>query len=329
MKIAFLANQTNCISGRSNGIRMQALVWKNALEKKGHLVDLIQTWGVYDWKSYDVIHLFGCGEVFNFIESLKSFNDNIFLSPIIDSDKSLFSYKLASYCGCKTLRLISQNYKLRLVKDLLKGFFVRSNYEAQFLLKSYGIESQKIHLVPLSYRQHISSDEKIKKENFCLHVSSFTQPRKNAMRLIDAAIKYGFNLKIVGSCGSTSSFEPFRKKIEANENIEYLGFVSDDELVELYRKAKVFALPSTYEGVGLVALEAAVYGAEIVITNIGGPKEYYGKLAYLVDPYSVDAIGKAIVSAMNGGKQPELSKMIKKRYNVETCVDELIAAYSK
>ena len=45
-------------------------------------------------------------------------------------------------------------------------------------------------------------------------------------------------------------------------NIEILGFVSDDELISLYNRAKVFALPSINEGVGLVALEAAVHGLQ-------------------------------------------------------------------
>lgn len=76
--------------------------------------------------------------------------------------------------------------------------------------------------------------------------------------------------------------------------IEYLGFVSDEELKNLYRRAKVFALPSIYEGVGMVALEAAVMGDDIVITSQGGPKEYYADLAEIVNPISVDEIGKQL-----------------------------------
>lgn len=46
------------------------------------------------------------------------------------------------------------------------------------------------------------------------------------------------------------------------------------------------------EGVGIVAVDAAIYGCEIVITNIGGPKEYYDNMAYTVNPYNIDDIGK-------------------------------------
>lgn len=330
MKIAYIANQANCISGASNGIRMQALMWKEALEKKGNTVDLINAWGNYNWKEYDVIHIFGGGAVLDFIPSLFNRNENIFLSPIIDTDQSYFKYKLASFWGCERLRLVSSNYKLRLVKNKIKRFLTRTKYENFFLTNSYGVPQDKVDIVPLSFRNNLDNEKvNVKKEDFCLHVSSFTQSRKNVMRLIDAAIKYKFKLIIAGSYGSEKAFEPFKKKIEENKNIEYVGFATDDMLNDLYARAKVFALPSTYEGVGLVALEAAVAGDEIVITNVGGPKEYYANLAFFVNPYSIDEIGKAVLMAMHGGNQPQLSKNIVKNYNLDICVKKLIDCYKK
>ena len=330
MKIAYIANQTNCISGASNGIRMQALIWKNALEKLGHKVDLVDAWNEYNWADYDVIHIFGGGGVLDFIQPLYERNKNIILSPIIDTDQSIFKYKLASFWGSERLRLVSSNYKLRLVKNKIKRFLARTDYESSFLTNSYGIPKDKVDIIPLSYRNDMN-DEKVdvRKEDFCLHVSSFTQSRKNVMRLIDAAIKYGFKLVIAGSHGSEKAFEPFKKKIEENKNIEYVGFATDETLKDLYARAKVFALPSTYEGVGLVALEAAVAGDEIVITNVGGPKEYCSDLAFFVNPYSVDEIGNAVLKAMDGGKQPQLSKHIVKNYNLDLCVNKLISCYQK
>ena len=110
-----------------------------------------------------------------------------------------------------------------------------------------------------------------------------------------------------------------------------MGFVSDDELSLLYDRAKVFALPSINEGVGLVALEAAMHECNIVITNIGGPKEYYPSgLAQLVDPYNIDSIGRAIITALADNEtQPKLKDFIEKNYSVSNCTDILINFYSK
>jgi len=117
--------------------------------------------------------------------------------------------------------------------------------------------------------------------------------------------------------------------IEENENITYLGRVNDETLINLYKKAKVFALPSTNEGVGMVALDAALYGCEIVVTKIGGPSEYYNNMAYKVNPYSVDEIGQAVIKAMyQSGFQPKLQEYIQQEYSLSNCMDKLIEAYT-
>ena len=99
----------------------------------------------------------------------------------------------------------------------------------------------------------------------------------------------------------------------------------------MYNRAKVFALPSINEGVGLVALEAAVCGCNIVLTKLGGTKEYYpNELVRLVDPYNVDEIGQAIVDSMNdNSKQPFLRDKIVKNYNENMCIDLLINSYER
>ena len=66
----------------------------------------------------------------------------------------------------------------------------------------------------------------------------------------------------------------------------------------------------------MVALEAAAYGAEIVLTNYGAPKEYYKGKALLVTPKSVDEIGSSIVKALKEGyTQPELRDFVMCKYS--------------
>ena len=257
-------------------------------------------------------------------------NPNFVFSPIIDTNTPMWEYRLATYFGCKKLRLFSQNYALRQLRPDIKLFFARSEYEADYLRKGYGIEDNKIAIVPLSYRE-THYDPTIKKEPFCLFAGTMTQPRKNVHRLIEAGKKYGFQLKLVGNTGNSESEARLRALIGDAPNIEIIGFVSDEKLSSLYSRAKVFALPSLNEGVGLVALEAATCGCNIVITNLGGPKEYYKNgTAELVNPYDVDDIGKAILRALKDNtSQPKLRDTIIKNYNVSECVNRLIDYYQK
>lgn len=329
MKVAYVIYPGACFLGEGDGQKMQAVIWRDALMKKGVEVDFINPWKGYNWKQYDIIHVFGFGLWnYDFIHWGSKINPNFVFSPIIDTNTPMWKYKLATYCGSRHLRLYSQNYMLRILKKDIKLFFARTNYEANYLRKGYDIEDKKISLVPLSYR--FDKYTEMPKKKFCLFAGTMTQERKNVSSLIKAAQKYDFPLVLVGNTGNQDSYNALKTLIGNYKNIEIKGFVTDDELIELYNQAKVFALPSLNEGVGLVALEAAVHGCNIVITQLGGPKEYYDKLAYIVDPYNIDEIGMAVKKALKDGeKQPQLREHIINNYSVEVCVKRLMESYQK
>lgn len=317
--------------GAGDGSKMQAEIWARELESRGHQVDRISPWGHYDWKAYDIVHVFGFG-LWNYdiIHWGSGINPNFVFSPIIDTNTPMWKYRLATHFGFGRLRLFSQNYALREMKADIKMFFARSAYEADYLCRGYGIAADKVAIVPLSYRGD-HHNQLVQKEPFCLFVGTMTQPRKNVPRLIEAAKKYGFPLKLAGNKGNTESEAQLRALIGDAKNIEVLGFVSDEELIDLYDRAKVFALPSLNEGVGLVALEAAIHGCNIVITQLGGPKEYYDADAVqLINPYSTDDIGQAVMRALHDdSSQPALRNRLIEKYNVTACVDQLLAAYRR
>ena len=57
----------------------------------------------------------------------------------------------------------------------------------------------------------------------------------------------------------------------------------------------------------------------IVITKLGGPKEYYSNMATVINPYNVDEIGKAICKALDTKSfQPNLAEYINKNYSIDT-----------
>ncbi len=87
---------------------------------------------------------------------------------------------------------------------------------------------------------------------YFLAVSSIDQ-RKNFLQLLNVfdGIQ-GCTLKIVG--GNNRKFNSSMPERNTPNNIEYLGRVSDAELVELYNEANAFIFPSLYEGFGLPPL---------------------------------------------------------------------------
>lgn len=330
MRIAYVLGINEVLSGAGNGIKSQATTWANSLIELNQEVIFINPWDNYKWNEFDIIHIFGSSNSWflPFAKQLKNKNPNIIWSPICDDITPPLIQRFKTYIGCNKLHTFSLPYIRKQTYPLFKKIFVRSNYEGKYLIQAYQADPKKIVKIPLSisYNEEYIPQEK---ENFCLHISSIYQERKNVLRLIQAANKYNFKLVLAGNIGTEQEFAPLKKAIQNNPNIHVLGFISEEEKISLYKKAKVFALPSIMEGVGIVAVDAANYGCEIIITKIGGPKEYYNNKAFIVNPYDVDEIGQSINEAMYGKKtfQPTLSKEIYKNYNKTHIAETLYKEY--
>lgn len=330
MRIAYITD--NFLGNPSNGIVSQAITWANLLKRKNIDVSLLSSWEDSDWKHMDIIHLFGSSNIwfYDVAEIIQSNHIKVVWSPICDNIDSTISQRLKTYIGCHKLGLFSLPYVRKRACQLMDSIFVRSEYEKYYIKNSYSVNKEKISVVPLSmsYSDYYNIDE-IPKELFCFHLSSFSQSRKNVVRLVEAAKKYKFQLVLAGNKGSADEYQVIQNAIGDSPNIKVFGFISEKQKISLYKRAKVFALPSIKEGVGIVALDAAHYGCEIVITEIGGPKEYYGGKAFIVNPFDVDDIGLSIIKAMKGGNQPDLKNKVDSLYSQQNIAEILFQNYMK
>ena len=317
-----------------NGITSQAMTWADILEKhQGIVVHKVNPWVSYTYNKGDIVHLFGSSGTWflRVAQGLKAKGCKVVWSPICDNIDNPVSQKLKTYLGSDKLQLYSMPMVRKKAYSIMDSVFVRSQYEKEYIMKAYRVKENKIRILPLS----MSYDNQPQvcldyREAFCLHISSISDERKNVLRLIRAAKKYGFRLVLAGKKGTASQFKKLADEIGDADNIDVMGFVSEEQKLNLYERARVFALPSVKEGVGIVALDAAHFGCEVVITDVGGPKEYFGELAYKVNPYSIDSIGLAIKTAMGGKKyQPELSEWVDKNYSQPVIADRLAKTYQE
>jgi glycosyltransferase involved in cell wall biosynthesis len=77
------------------------------------------------------------------------------------------------------------------------------------------------------------------------------------------------------------------------QGVEARGFVSPDELVELYRTAAALVFPSLYEGFGQPPLEAMACGCPVAVSNTTSLPEVCGDAAAYFDPLSAEDIARA------------------------------------
>ena len=125
------------------------------------------------------------------------------------------------------------------------------------------------------------------------------------------------NFKLV--VGGKGVLVDYYKKMAASmglvDNVEFTGFISDDEIVGYYNQANVFVLPSTsslQEGFGIVALEALACQIPVITTDIVGVAEDLVAVngGLVVPPKDVVKLAEAIIIIF---KDRELQKEMGKR----------------
>lgn len=76
--------------------------------------------------------------------------------------------------------------------------------------------------------------------------------------------------------------------------IQFLGAKSEDELIDLYARAGVYAATARYEPFGLAAVEAAFSGCALILNDIDSLRELWGDAGYYFCRNSSQSLAKAI-----------------------------------
>lgn len=85
--------------------------------------------------------------------------------------------------------------------------------------------------------------------------------------------------------------------LQADELV-FTGYITDEELVQLYNLCQLYVFPSWHEGFGLPALEAMACGAPVIGANTSSLPEVIGLEAALFDPLDVESIATKMQYAL-------------------------------
>jgi glycosyltransferase involved in cell wall biosynthesis len=152
---------------------------------------------------------------------------------------------------------------------------------------------------------------------------------KNQLNLIKALNNTRFRLLIIGTHAPNQKGYYEECRTMAASNITFIDHVPQTELVRHYQRAKVHVLPSWFETTGLSSLEAAVMGCNIVITEKGDAKEYFGTNAFYCDPAEPESILSAIEKASRSSYNEVLHELILKRYTWKQAAIQTYKAYQQ
>jgi glycosyltransferase involved in cell wall biosynthesis len=152
----------------------------------------------------------------------------------------------------------------------------------------FGLARTKIRVIPLG--GPALDPEPSSKEPYFLFVGG-TERRKNLSAVLEAFSSIdGFELRVVGA--NTAS--PVHDSRREQSGVRWLGHVSEEELVELYRHATALVFPSRYEGFGLPLLEAMARRTPVIASNASSIPEVARGAALLIDPDDVEGLRDAM-----------------------------------
>jgi len=164
--------------------------------------------------------------------------------------------------------------------------------------------------------------------------------RKGVPDIIDASpdvIKRFPNAKFV-IVGGDKAIDKMREKCRQNgveSNYQFIGWCPQDKIVDYYKNATIFVMPSLTEALGVTFLEAMAAGIPVIGTNVGGIPEIIqdGVNGRLVPVNSPKSISKTIIELLS---DEAARKMISenalktvKNFNIENMMQCTMDVYRK
>lgn len=138
---------------------------------------------------------------------------------------------------------------------------------------------------------HRVDDESLMTEKYFLAVSSMKE-NKNFITAITAFNELnkkidGIKLYVIGDLKDKNFRVIDTGALKTNNNIKFLGRVSDEELVRYYSNAIAFLFPSLYEGFGIPVLEAQACGCPVISSNTSSLPEVLQSSALMSPPTDI------------------------------------------
>jgi glycosyltransferase involved in cell wall biosynthesis len=165
--------------------------------------------------------------------------------------------------------------------------------------RCYGVREERVRVLPYvpGPSAHIpqGGEEAIRNKyklpaGFLFYPARFW-PHKNHAGLLHALHilrdREGVRIPLVLAGWDKGNLPYLRRLIQElglEEQVFVLGFVSDEEMAALYRRALALTMPSFFGPTNLPPVEAFALGCPVITADLAGAREHFGEAAILVNP---------------------------------------------
>ena len=225
---------------------------------------------------------------------------------------------------------LGQKGSIKLVAKKAACLLPNSFNEYERFQKKYGLKC-RYKVVPNGIDDNILKNElhsTLKESDLIICVGRI-EPYKNQLEVIKALNNTNFRLVIIGAHSANAASYYEECKNSAAGNVILAGRVSQDELINYYKKAKVHVLASWFETTGLSSLEAASQRCNVVITGKGDTKEYFEDYGFYCEPHSEKSILNAVEKAAAADFDERLHTKIYQQYTWRHAAEKTLEAYKE
>jgi glycosyltransferase involved in cell wall biosynthesis len=205
-----------------------------------------------------------------------------------------------------------------------RGLIAVSEATRDDLARYYGREAEVIHHGV--EREFFEIAVKHDPADYLLCAST-SHPHKNLDRLlrVHSAMKDAPPLVLTGVRGFAA------KEIEgvAGPSVRILGWIPREQLYELFRRARGFIYPSTFEGFGMPVSEAMAAGVPVACSDIPPLREIGGDTVHYFDPSSDGAVRDAIERLSAGSIPTQNAQRRASEFTWEKCARATLDYLSK
>lgn len=337
--VLFIARAT--LYDSPGGDTVQLVKTAEELRKLGVTVDIGLTTADFDYEEYDIVHFFNIIRPADILYHFKRSKRNVISTIFVDYTEqeirsgTLLRSALTRILGgdfLEYLKVVAKaalgREKMRSVDYFFKGQFnsikylyknanallPNSNSEMLRLQKKYGATNALLYKVvnAVELTENVLPNPQFKDAVICV---GRIERRKNQLNFIKAVNGLEIPCYIIGkpALNDYKYYELCKK--EAGHNVFFIDSLPPNEVYAAMKAAKVHVLPSWFETTGLVSLEAAYYGCNLVITDKGDQLEYFGNDAFYCMPENVNSIREAILKAYKAPINETFKNYIADHYN--------------
>jgi len=283
---------------------------------------------------YDMVHLFNLTRVAETIaqcENAVRRGKPIVVSPIYWNPEEYIMHENPRQQGALLKYWRQDNPLRRKVVESAALLLPNAEGEARLIEKDLGVTAP-CRVVPNGADPGFSGADagefvaRLEVNDFVLCCARIS-PRKNQLALVRATRGLGLQVVFIGPVNDPFYLEACKR--EQGRSHHFLGHMPQSQLATAYAAARVHVLPSWFETPGLASLEAAMAGCNVVSTDRGTAREYFGDLAWYCDPADIDSIRNAVLAAWSAPRRPGLAALVTRRFTWEHAARATISAYEE